>query len=867
MGRTTEREELERLLESANGGHGGRLLLLGDAGMGTSHLLAWVVERAHAQGVPTAALPATDLPPDADDLEACLTGSEATLVAVDDAHRGCAATMLSLDTAAARPGVRDRTIVVAARTGSPAARALADWPVLMIGPLSTDESARLLELTLDRAHSPAVLYRLADAVGGSPLALRHVPDLLTAEQLTGHRPLPTYLPMPAPIDQTWGCILEALPASARRAAVDLVVSGPRLDLLAAMRIDADWSDDDLAALADAGLVQQPTGRAPDVTHPVVRHVIAARTPTTALRARHRRAADLGPGLGLPPREVADHLINSVATADDAVAAALEAQARRAESLDQLVVASDAWQAAARLSTTGLQRVERGLRGLRLVIENGLDYAGSEPLLDLLADEQLEGECALWVEWLRTLQRSENDPATALTAQWSTIRRARVAAPDTLRALLWDAAMNAWSLGDPDAGLRAAREYAEVERAVPAPGAVEPPWTGIALVAAGLFQAGLVAESVPHRRRAISDAAGVDPTDLGFDRLLSMVFLDDLLLDASPGAGDRALVAAQRAQDRSAPLACLDGIRAWRARACGDWASAHRLLARGRPLAALTGATGAQLGMAALTCELAALEGDDGTLHDEAPRLRADADRVGDRRRMATLDRAVGVRALVEGRLDEAYVSLSAAARVGFLGRGLRDAVLPSRVDLIEVMIRQGDRARASEDAEDVIAVLQAMDDPLARALALRVRALVDDDVELLRTALEAHAESHDAFEYARTRLLLAERLRRDRQRATARTHLLEAERIFAGLGAAPWLARTRAELRAAGGTAEPAADLTSLTPQEAAVAHQVASGLSNREIAQALFLSPRTVEYHLGSVYRKLGIRGRAALTRLMVDA
>ena len=160
-----------------------------------------------------------------------------------------------------------------------------------------------------------------------------------------------------------------------------------------------------------------------------------------------------------------------------------------------------------------------------MITNGLDYAGTDALLNLLAGEQTEAECALWVEWLSTLKRSEADPDSALTAQWSTIRRARVAAPATLRALLWDAAMNAWSLGDTDAGLRAAREYVEVERTLgSSEDGVEPPWAGLALVAAGLFQAGDIGPAMVMRREAIERARDVDPTAIPFDRLLSVVFL-------------------------------------------------------------------------------------------------------------------------------------------------------------------------------------------------------------------------------------------------------------------------------------------------------------------------------------------------------
>ena len=554
-----------------------------------------------------------------------------------------------------------------------------------------------------------------------------------------------------------------------------------------------------------------------------------------------------------------------------MAAAIEAQARRAEELDQLSVASDAWQSAARLSTTSPARITRALSGLKLVITNGLDYAGTDALLDLLAGEQMETECALWVEWLSTLQRSEADPDSALTAQWSTIRRARVAAPATLRALLWDAAMNAWSLGDTDAGLRAAREFVEVEHTLGSTAeGVEPEWAGLALVAAGLFQAGDVGSAVAMRREAIERARTVDPTAIPFDRLLSIVFLDDLLLDTTPEAANRLLVATQRQRDRSAPLACLQGIRAWRARAAGDWARALDILATARPLAAVTGATGAQLGMGALAAELAGLQGRDDVLTAEVTHLRSQAMRMGDRRRLATLDRAVGLHALADGRLDEAVVGLTAAADVPFLGRGLRDAVLPARVDLVETLIRLGRAEEALTRAASLSPVLAAMDDPLARALDLRTQALVTAGSaaeELLRTALAAHQEARDPFEEARTQLLLGEHLRRDRQRSAARTCLLAAQRAFDDLGAAPWLRRTQNELRAAGGQPQASEGLEVLTPQERSVAEAAASGRSNREVAESLFLSPRTVEYHLSSVYRKLGVHGRSALAHRLASA
>jgi len=124
------------------------------------------------------------------------------------------------------------------------------------------------------------------------------------------------------------------------------------------------------------------------------------------------------------------------------------------------------------------------------------------------------------------------------------------------------------------------------------------------------------------------------------------------------------------------------------------------------------------------------------------------------------------------------------------------------------------------------------------------------------------------FERARTELAWGEQLRRSGRRTEARERLNRALQIFDRLGAAPWAERARGELRASGQsvlTPEQRAE-DALTPQELQVAAIVAGGATNREAAAALFLSVKTIEFHLGHVYRKLGIRSRTELARV-VDA
>jgi DNA-binding CsgD family transcriptional regulator len=168
----------------------------------------------------------------------------------------------------------------------------------------------------------------------------------------------------------------------------------------------------------------------------------------------------------------------------------------------------------------------------------------------------------------------------------------------------------------------------------------------------------------------------------------------------------------------------------------------------------------------------------------------------------------------------------------------------------------------------------------ASALVARCRAMLPDinpdgdpdrhfaDAQF-NEALHHHAAATRPFEHARTALLYGEHLRRQRRRTDARPPLRGASEIFERLGAQPWATRAHGELRATGETARrrDPSTVTQLTPQELQIARIVAGGATNREVAAQLFLSPRTVDYHLRKVFLKLGVSSRAELVRLSVDA
>jgi DNA-binding CsgD family transcriptional regulator len=161
--------------------------------------------------------------------------------------------------------------------------------------------------------------------------------------------------------------------------------------------------------------------------------------------------------------------------------------------------------------------------------------------------------------------------------------------------------------------------------------------------------------------------------------------------------------------------------------------------------------------------------------------------------------------------------------------------------------------------------------PWAEGVALRCHALLGHDPEVnFERAVRLHVARSRPFERARTELAYARWLRRARRRSDARVQLTSALTIFSQLGAGQWAAQARGELRAAGATppagagqADPAVRLTA---QELQVVRRAAAGLSNREIAAELFLSPRTVGYHLYKAYPKLGVTTRTQLATLSQD-
>jgi DNA-binding NarL/FixJ family response regulator len=194
----------------------------------------------------------------------------------------------------------------------------------------------------------------------------------------------------------------------------------------------------------------------------------------------------------------------------------------------------------------------------------------------------------------------------------------------------------------------------------------------------------------------------------------------------------------------------------------------------------------------------------------------------------------------------------------------------SALDRIETAVRAGRTDLAEQWLAELVVFADGTDMAWARAAVHHCRAVLggpDAEAEF-RQALEWHARSPRVPARARTELALGEYLRRHRRRADARVPLRAALETFETLGASFWAERARQELRASGETARRGADLvaTELTAQESQVAGLVRQGLSNKEVAARLFISPRTVDFHLRNVYTKLGITSRTELAALPLD-
>jgi DNA-binding CsgD family transcriptional regulator len=891
-GRGEQLAAIDRLLEGMRAGRAGALVLRGEAGIGKTALLDAAEEKAawarvlRVTGVESEAeLPFAGLHalmrPALDEISALperqavalrvafgmaeetvadrflvglgvlsliaeLAEGRPVLCLVDDAHWLDRASADALGFAARRLHAERAGVIVAARDDPPGA-GLPGLPELRVGGLDRTAAEQLLAgegLVL------AVRDRLIAEAGGNPLALLELSRGLSAEERTGSV-TPLTLPTASPagrVQQAFGSRIDELPEACRRAVLVAALAG-MADLTEVSRAvaAAGGSLTDLAAAERAGLVRvTPAGVS--FAHPLARAAVLAGSDVAERAAVHRALAGV-----LDGDRRAWHLAALADGPDEQVAAELDAAAQWAGHRGSAAAMSAAYERAAGLSAYPAAKVRR----LALAAEAAAD-AGQLPRAADLA-RQADGLGA--------------DPAVA--AKLALVRSVvhwEAGRPADAAGVLLDAAKLLGSGGQ--VATQGIVMLAVVFLWVSATG---PAHAGLERRAAAMLPpAGARLLEFLQAVRRLQDGdtetpvtvpAGLDHRSLpAFARSSTHLLMFDVLTGDLPALRARAADRAAEARETgmAAGLAYALGYLARAQDLSGEFLDAMASAEEGLRIAADTGQTGLIGTLATTAALLAAVTGDEEACRAHTAQIR----------RMPAV---VQVMSLAGPDLALARLDLGSARYQSALDRMRAVMIGPGRhthlmlyvyPDLVEAAVRAGQPDLAARPREVFTTWAAAIGQRWASALAARCAALTasDSDAEpRYRGAIAAHEGDGRPFEQARTRLLYGEWLRRNQRRADAREQLLAAAGAFARMGARPWRERAESELRATGaGQVMVTADdpLARLTPQELQVVRLAAAGLSNKQIGAQLFLSPRTVGYHLYRAFPKLGVTTREELAR-----
>ncbi len=908
LGRDSEREAVSRAVATARLGVGGTLVLMGEPGVGKTALLddavaSWGEMRVlRATGLESERhLPFAGLltlvrpalghldrlaPPQAEALASALalsegvTGSgdrftigaavlnllsayaeeEPVAVVVDDLHLLDLPSAEALVFAARRLGADPVVVLVGVRTGE-ADRLVTGLPILPVTGLGEVAAAALVARTAGRPVAPGRLEPLLALADGNPLALLE----LASDDLDALATDPTELPARVPdrVTEAFARRLDRLGEPCRVALLVAAVSAGDLAVTTGACAVLGMPVDALDEAEDEGLVSVTSGRV-TFRHPLVRAAVYSRAGARERRAVHRAVADSLPADDTDRR--AWHLAETVWQPDEGVADLLAAAAERARGRTAYSVASGAFERSARLTSDQERRTERLLDAAETAWSAGL----TERALGLLDAHDREDPGAR-----ARMQGLALRGAIAMrTGQVGDARRMLIAAadlatdPNEETVLLADAVeANFYLAGAPTAAVLAHR-LTEL-----APAVTDDRARAFGLVATGTARIIAGQAGGADELRAAIPLLRTTPAVMTDQHRLSLLMEVPLFLRDATGEGQavRELVEAVRGQAGVGALPTVLWYVARDQATTSAWAEAEANYLAVVRLAEETGQLTQQ--MMALA-GLAWLESRQG--HED--RCRRHVADVLDSPAATHLHMA---RAWARYAVGDLELSLADPARAVSEFRELiqllevhelADADLVPAAELVDALLRLGETAAAHEVATAYEHAAREKGQPWALARAERARGLLADDDSLARCferALEAHAATLDRFETARTRLAYGERLRRAALRVRAREHLRAAFDDFEDLGALRWAERASLELEATGETVRRrgADPRTALTPQELQVSMLLVEGRTTREAAAALFLSPKTVEYHLRKVYTKLGIGSRAELAEVLAPA
>jgi DNA-binding CsgD family transcriptional regulator len=802
-------------------------------------------------------------------LMAAVAEREPVLAWVDDAHWLDVESAQALAFCARRIYAEPIALVMVARAAEPLPFASDAFEPLALSGLDREASIELLGAVTGAAPRRSVAERLWAATAGNPLAMIELASLLSEAQLRGRAPLEEPLRVGAGVERLFWRQIAHQSESVQKALMVTAASDTGSVQEIAPALEAfDLAIGDLEPAETAELVTIAAGRI-EFKHPLMRAVAYSAASASERRAAHRALADAATGHEATLRR-AWHRASATAGVDEGVAQELELAARSMATRTGFAAATSALERAATLSESPRTRAERLLAAGHTAFLAGLlprARAAADAAFGCADDAVLQAACIN----VRALVESHSGDvldahrmvleAAARVAQYDRAYEAKILAGSAVPLII------AGRVGS-------AREVAERAHRLAATvgGAVElraRRWLGLSMILSGETEGyELMLEGLELEAQSAVD----------FDRqlivqwgVLCCVWREDY----------------ERA--RAVSSALLSRLRA--GSALGNMQFALHVLSQlefrvGRWAAALAAADEA-LGIAAETglapyavAFLAAVEGPMG--REEAARKHA--------------QQALDLAADTHAGSEEMY----ARAALGLLELGLSrpDAACAHLAPLAEFTHEQGiaepgavwwqpDWIEANIRLRHLDVAKQALtrfeheatkvNRLWARAAASRCHGLTAPDDEFERhfeQALTLHSLTPTPFEQARTQLCLGQRLRRAGERRRSREQLTLALETFRRLGAEPWALHAERELSTTGATrartADAAADRPAqelLTPQELHIALAVSEGKSNKQIAADLFLSPKTIEFHLGHIYRKLDIRSRTQLALKMLTA
>jgi DNA-binding CsgD family transcriptional regulator len=901
VGRTDEVSRIERLLECARDGESCALVVHGDAGIGKTALLDEVVARTAGFTVLRARplqaeceLPFAGLfdlvrpllpllgriPPQQ---AAVLSGALALGPPTPGDRFAAAAATISLLSAGAEQGPILVVVDDAQWLDSPsrealefASRRLGSVRILVLmamrdRPMRGDSGIERMQLrglvpaaaaellaAAGRPVSPTVRDRLIAETAANPLALREALSTLTNQQLRGVVPLTEPIPIAATLERSFSHRLESMPEETRRAlaiaaASDTNDGGQIARAMASVGLESASLD----AAVRNGLVAMTAGRV-DFVHPLIRSAAYRGQAPIDMRSAHRALAQT-----MEPDQldrIAWHLACASDSPNEAVAVLLEQSATRANQRHGYIAAANCLAESARLSPVVAVRVSRTLGAAHALSLGGQQQVAVGLLLEVLhlATDPIQRADLQQLRASALLNISPTTDVFALLVDEADLVQSHD--PSRAGTMLAMAALSAMAAAKVELAQDTAR------RAVQLAPTGSPAWLFATLALS--FPTALAGQVAEARSTLISLIPLLEKLDPLSEKALMLVAVAQIFnwTEEWPTAARMLDYLLQAARAASAltllpyPLAVLAELKLRTGRVALAYAAATESV----QIAIETSQDFYSPFCFVTLARVEAILGLDGSCRAHVAAGLAIARRLGVVSIENYAGAVLGLLELSVGRPDRAIPHLEGCARLEQLcGVGLPTAV-QWNADLVEAYASVGRTQDARRELDTLQRQGRETGSRWASATAARCSGLLADDEQyeaLLLNAIDLHAEE-EPFELARTELCLGRRRSQSGLMPGARVVLRQSLSRFEALGAEPWAQQAKAELSAIGDTPIPRqhARLTALTPQELQVALVVASGATNTEAAGTLFISSKTVEFHLSHVYRKLGVRSRTQL-------